>query len=356
MTEIGRNHTKDSERCPDAGTRLSEEPPPRVDVFVVAYERPEWTHESVASILAQSFTDFRLLVSDDSPSNRVRDALEEFTSNPRFHYVRHTPGVGMSTNWNDCIRRARAEMVAIFHDDDVYHADILRRSVELLDEHPNVGFVHSAGVQVDEKGAEVRPIPHSWPRVTGSQDFIRRLGRGKTSYVVCPTVVARRSLYQQAGLFRENPGPGNDKEMWIRMARWCDVGFIADPMIRNRVRTGERAGPNEWGIPAIAMLLELAGEQLPQSYGMSLAGRLWGELRFALRRNIMCATAVLRSLSHDRIELARNDWSKLEPYLSPPLRQAMHLLTFSPNARILSPPLKWAAALRRAGRQAAKRG
>jgi hypothetical protein len=330
---------------------VDKDPTPRVDVFVVAYERPEWIRESVTSLLRQTCRDFRVTVSDDSESDVVERALDDLRGDPHLRYVRHSRRLGMVGNWNDCILGSRAEFVAVFHDDDVYHPEILERSVALMDREPRVGFVHSAGVYAREDGTDYGPVPHRWPAVVPGADFVCRLARSKTSLVICPSVVARRRLYQLVGVFRELPGPGADKEMWMRMAEVCDVGFVEEPMIRNRIRTGERANFHDWTLPGLAMMLDLSGGSLPQSYGVGLPGRLWGEIRFFARRNAMTTETILGLLRRRQVQALADGWPLVAPFVSPPLRFALRALALSPRtAHRMAGLLALLARLRRLGR------
>jgi len=305
----------------------------RLQVFVPAYERPEWTAASVDSILAQSFSDLEVIVSDDSRSDRVDTALKKFSADPRFRYVRHTPRMGMSGNWNDCIKSATAEFVALFHDDDIYDREIVAKSIVLFDERPEVTFVHSSGRYVDEEGRDIGGVPHHWPRVTPGDEFIATLVRSKTSLVVCPTVIVRRSAYAIAGLFQETQGPGNDKEMWIRLARVGAVGFLDDPLILNRSRTGARAKAQlDWSVDTVRNSLHLS-RMLPLIYGDSFVGRMRGELEYAFVRNLWPLESVGFLIQHERFADAARSCDMLGEFMSPPVKLLCEALADERNRR-----------------------
>jgi glycosyltransferase involved in cell wall biosynthesis len=322
----------------------------RIDIFISAYERPEWTTRAVSSILGQTFTELSLTVSDDSASDAVRSAVEQFMKDKRFRYVAHTPRVGMAGNWNDCILMSESEFVAVFHDDDIYEPSMVQRAIAFLDSQQNVVFVHTAGVYIDEMEREVGPARQPWAPITSGSEFRSRLIRSQTSGVICPSVVTRRRAYELVGLFLERPGAGNDKEMWLRLAQLGDVGYIDEPLIRNRIRTGarhEKDLASGWSVDTTYLLLEIA-RLAPLAYGDSIAGRLHGEWDFLRLRNQMPLSTIAFLVVHGQNELAQRARRELAGFMSPPVgRLADALLANDVAGSMLRKRLKQLARLRR---------
>lgn len=107
---------------------------PRVSVVLPTYHRPQLLKRAVASIQAQTVTNWELIVTDDEDrkgetwSYLIRLAAED----PRVRIFRNTGPHGQSGNVNNGLRRARADWVKIFYDDDVLRPrclDMLLRAV-----------------------------------------------------------------------------------------------------------------------------------------------------------------------------------------------------------------------------------
>lgn len=117
----------------------------KVSVCIPAYRQIEYLRQTLQSLTEQDFTDYEVIVSDDSPDESVRDLVAEFSFGERLRYVRNTPPLGSPENWNAAVRLAKGEYVKILHhDDQLISPDALRKFVQLLDENPDSDFGFSA--------------------------------------------------------------------------------------------------------------------------------------------------------------------------------------------------------------------
>ena len=212
---------------------------PRVAVSVCIPIRngEAFLRESIASVLDQTFTQFELLLVDDaSEDNSV--ALAQSFDDPRIRYYRNPTRLGLAANWNRCLALARGDIVTVFHQDDVMAKANLEQKIAFLNRHPTVGFVHSNVLQIDANG---QILSRWWDRERSAEDegvqtgrhFFDELFFGINS-VSCPSVVARRSLFEAAGNFDTSLAFTADWEMWLRAALYFDVGYLLEPLVSYR--------------------------------------------------------------------------------------------------------------------------
>ena len=102
-----------------------------VTVGIPTFNRARYLRESMASVLAQSYPDFRLLVCDNASTDATEETVRSF-DDPRIDYVRSDENIGMIANFNRVIERAATELVVLLPDDDLLYPDHLRRTVEVL--------------------------------------------------------------------------------------------------------------------------------------------------------------------------------------------------------------------------------
>jgi glycosyltransferase involved in cell wall biosynthesis len=100
---------------------------PLVSVLTAAY-RSDATHLRAAlqSALGQSCTDFEVVVSDDSPDDRLRDLVESL-GDSRIRYRINTPPLGVADNHARCLRDARGEYVVLLNHDDTLEPTFLEQ-------------------------------------------------------------------------------------------------------------------------------------------------------------------------------------------------------------------------------------
>jgi hypothetical protein len=219
----------------------ADERAPAMSVCIPTFNRAEMLRGAIASVLAQSFEDFELVVSDNASTDHTRDVVSAIRD-PRLRYVRQPENVGAVQNFNRCLALARGSYVALFHDDDLMLPDNLRHKALALDENPGVGFVHSKFHSIDEHARVVEANtnfgpPRSHGAVERGREFVvSRLLH--YNHVNAPSVVIRRDCYTRLGGFDESLPFTADFEYWMRIACHYDVMFLAMPLVQCRDHVG----------------------------------------------------------------------------------------------------------------------
>ena len=170
---------------------------PRVVIGAPLYGQAAHVGEALASLLGQSYGDFRLvLVDDDSPDGTVDAVRATIAGDPRAELHVNPRRLGMLRNTNRAwaLARARfpdAEFWALGSDHDVWHPRWLERLVDALDAHPGAVLAYPLTRRIDADG---RPLRTAW--------------RFDTEGVADPRARLRRGLYRMVsgdmiyGLFR----------------------------------------------------------------------------------------------------------------------------------------------------------
>jgi glycosyltransferase involved in cell wall biosynthesis len=118
---------------------------PKVSICIPAYKQIEFLKKTLDSILIQTYQDYEIIISDDSPDNSVQHLVEQYSFGSKLKFFKNAIPLGSPENWNESIRRARGEYIKILHHDDWFtFSDSLKEFVELLDNNPNADFGFSA--------------------------------------------------------------------------------------------------------------------------------------------------------------------------------------------------------------------
>lgn len=223
---------------------------PKVSVCMPVYNGEDYIAESIESVLNQTFADFEIVVCDNCSTDKTEEIVSGY-KDPRITYLRNQKNLGLVGNANRCIEVANGEYVCILHHDDCMMPDNLSRKVRLLDEHPNVGFVHSNLYLIDSKGDVVSE--EIWAE-DSRRDYVDDGREVFARYVSClhlgasifiGAVLARRACYGRVGTFNHNLPHCLDSEMWMRMALFYDVACISTPLVKYRVHDSSTS--SGWG-------------------------------------------------------------------------------------------------------------
>jgi glycosyltransferase involved in cell wall biosynthesis len=130
---------------------------PKVSICIPTYCQVDFLRQTLNSIVEQKYTDYEIIISDDSPNDSVKNLLLEFNFGKKLHYFSNNISLGSPENWNEAIRKANGEYIKILHHDDkLAHSNALGEFVRMLDNNPNADFGFSASRVEDIQSKSIR--------------------------------------------------------------------------------------------------------------------------------------------------------------------------------------------------------
>jgi glycosyltransferase involved in cell wall biosynthesis len=96
----------------------------KIQIFIATYNRPSFVVNCIKSVLAQSFTNFELTVSDNSTDNKTTEVVSNFKDD-RLTYIKREPTLSGNDHLNTILNEITGDYFMIFHDDDLMHYNML---------------------------------------------------------------------------------------------------------------------------------------------------------------------------------------------------------------------------------------
>ncbi len=198
---------------------------PRLSILLPCRDAAEHLGGAIASLEAQTFTDYEVLAVDDGSTDGTASVLEAWAARDRRVRVIRTPRRGLVPALAAALEAARGELVARMDADDVAEPERLARQVALLDARPDVVAC----------GTQVRYFPRAAVR-DGARRYERWLNSlvepeelARDIFVECPiahpALVARRAAVLEVGGYRD-PGWPEDYDLVLRL--WAAGGRLAN--------------------------------------------------------------------------------------------------------------------------------
>lgn len=126
---------------------------PRVSIGMPVYNAERYLREALDSLLAQTFADFELIISDNASEDATASICREYAArDSRVKYHRHDSNRGSIQNFNHTVKLATGEYFKWAAYDDLHDPAFLSRCVKLLDAHPDVVWCHTLTVHIDADG------------------------------------------------------------------------------------------------------------------------------------------------------------------------------------------------------------
>ncbi len=133
---------------------------PRVTIGLPVYNGQNYLVETLESLLAQTFADFELVISDNASTDRTEAICREYAArDARIHYYRNDENIGASANYNRAFELGRGEYFKWAAHDDVLAPTYLERCVAVLDADPDVVLAYTQAKAIDSKGNIVKIYP-----------------------------------------------------------------------------------------------------------------------------------------------------------------------------------------------------
>src|SRR5262245_59393193 len=147
---------------------------PAVSIVVATYNQARFVGEAIASVCAQTYADWELLVVDDGSTDDTRAVVERFVEDSRIRYL---PGMHAerAAARNRGISATGGALIAFLDADDAWRPDKLARQVAALVDAPEAGACYAVSRFVDASG---RPLAERKPARPPSGRLFPQLVRG----------------------------------------------------------------------------------------------------------------------------------------------------------------------------------
>src|SRR5690349_10215088 len=212
---------------------------PMVTIIMPAYNAATYIREAISSVLAQSFTDFELLVIDDGSMDDTAAIIGSF-SDPRILYL-YQDHLGIAYALNKGLREAKGRFIARFDADDICMPNRLQKQVEFLSADDRYVLCGSDAEYISESGEHLfnfTCIGHT------HEDIRSRL------YVLCPfihsSVMYRKEAVIAAGGYSAHAHNFEDYLLWVQLTTYGKYANLPEQLIRVRFNPASVTIDEKW--------------------------------------------------------------------------------------------------------------
>tara|TARA_B100000378_G_scaffold23137_1_gene17858 strand:- start:135 stop:1124 length:990 start_codon:yes stop_codon:yes gene_type:complete len=220
---------------------------PKISVVMPVYNVQAYVAEAIQSVLAQTFTDFELIVVDDGGQDGSMEIVHSFYDN-RIRIVTQA-NRGLAGARNSGIAAACAPYIALLDSHDRWHPDKLGLHYLHLTSDRSIGVSFSGSRMIDQVGNELAVSMH--PKLTDirPEDILRRNPVGNGSTPVLRRTAIDAAMYSHAQepwrkcWFDESLRQSEDIDLWLRLSAAHGVRFegIAGELTEHRIFDAARS-------------------------------------------------------------------------------------------------------------------
>jgi glycosyltransferase involved in cell wall biosynthesis len=201
----------------------------KICVVLLTYNHVEVIESTLQSVLDQTITGYKVIVSDDWSTDGTWERIVEYaTKDARVNPIRTPHNMGMARNANFAVARSNRPYIALLHHDDLYRKDLLERWAGILERYVDVGFVFN-------RYDSPCPRKHDGPRFSEERMdghwFLEKYLFARWGCPVRGTAMIRKSLWDRVGGMREEFNLIADVDLWMRLSIVSQVGYVQEPVI-----------------------------------------------------------------------------------------------------------------------------
>ena len=117
---------------------------PKVSIGMPVYNGEKYIREAIDSLLAQTFSDFELIISDNYSGDKTKQICEEYAiKDSRIRYIQQSKNIGANANFEFVLQEAMADYFLWAACDDRWARNCIQDMVNVLDKNNECGLVFS---------------------------------------------------------------------------------------------------------------------------------------------------------------------------------------------------------------------
>lgn len=172
-----------------------------ITIIMTTYNRADFIKESVASVQAQDYTNWELLIEDDGSTDNTEEIVAQIKDD-RIHYTLHEHTGITGTLKNRALKKARGEFIAFIDSDDLWVNDKLSLQSALLKDCPAAKFSISNWQDFYDVNHLHKPYyPETGGIYTGN--IFKEYSRAERLAHI-QTLLFKKECLEKTGLFNEN--------------------------------------------------------------------------------------------------------------------------------------------------------
>lgn len=199
-----------------------------VSIIMPSYNTAKFISETIESVLAQTYTDWELIIVDDCSTDNTGEVVESFLPDNRIKYIKNEKNSGAAVSRNRALCEAKGKWIAFLDSDDVWLPEKLEKQIAFMEKN-DYHFSYTNYIEIDEFS-----IPNG--RVITGPKKVTRHGMYNYCWMGCLTVMYDAEtigLIQIADIKKNN-----DYAMWLKVCKKSDCYLLDETLAKYRKRGG----------------------------------------------------------------------------------------------------------------------
>ena len=210
-----------------------------VSVIIPTLNRADLLKRALRSVIYQTFSPNEIIVVDNGSTDNTRDMIKESFQNIKYYFL---PNKGVSKARNVGIKNANCEWISFLDSDDEWHPTKLEKQINFIKNNSKCKFLHSNEIWY-RNGIHLNQLKKH--KKEGGNIFKNCL---KLCCISPSSVITKKNVFENYGLFDESFQVCEDYEMWLRISAREEICFQEDKLVIKHGGHHDQLSKKFWGM------------------------------------------------------------------------------------------------------------
>lgn len=193
------------------GENIGRKKQPKVSVGMPVYNGEKYIRRAIESVLAQEYTNFELVISDNASKDKSPEIYKEYAKkDKRIRFSRNKKNIGLHNNFEKVVKMSKGQYFMWFADDDFLHPKFLSTIIGELEKHKEFGVCMCGTKRIDEDDKVIDTITYRKkenPNQMTNYQLMKKLSTpGETHYLFCCGIFRTDIIKKAMPMYNEVPG------------------------------------------------------------------------------------------------------------------------------------------------------
>lgn len=183
-----------------------------VSLILAVFNEEKTIASCIHSVIAQSFSNWELIVIDDASTDQTGAILRTFKNDDRIKVFTNTDNLGLAASLNLAINQSTHDYLVRIDGDDIQLPNRLETQLSYLDKHPDVDILSNNINLISVNGNITKGLLQNYSH----WQIIEKLR--ERNILFHPAIIFRRRFFKKAGYYDPGYRRSQDWELWLRGA------------------------------------------------------------------------------------------------------------------------------------------
>jgi glycosyltransferase involved in cell wall biosynthesis len=209
----------------------------KITTIIPTYNRQNHIKRAIESVLNQSTKVDEIIVVDDGSTDDTKELIKDYPI--KYIYQQNS---GVSSARNSGIKESNGDFLTFLDSDDEWHFDKISKQLEFHTKNKDILFSHTNEKWMrDNKEIKIKGANKKFGGFI-FEDILSHCTIGAS------TVMIHRDIVDDIGLFDESLEICEDYDLWLRVAKKYQIGYIDEPLITKYAGDWEQLSFKYWGM------------------------------------------------------------------------------------------------------------